>query len=121
MEAAPAAAQAWVGVPTAATRGTGFSRLTAPGPRDPSAQMLVQANEIQYDYSNERVAAVGGVQIHYSGAVLEADRVIYDQSTKRLHAEGNVRLTDSDGKIITADRLELDDQFRNGFVDSLHL
>ena len=53
--------------------------------------MLVQANEIDYDYANHRVSAVGNVQIYYKRLALEADKVIYDQNTKRLHAEGNVR------------------------------
>ena len=63
--------------------------------KDPNAnngQMLVKALEINYDYNNNRVAAVGNVQIYYNGSTLEADRVVYDQKTKRLHAEGNVRL-----------------------------
>ncbi len=30
-------------------------------------QMLVQANEINYDYANNRVAAVGNVQIYFTG------------------------------------------------------
>src|SRR5690606_7039365 len=55
------------------------------------------------------------------GSVLEADTVTYDQRTKRLYAEGNVRLTEADGKIINAERLELDENFRDGFVDSLHV
>src|SRR5947209_13019621 len=54
-------------------------------------QMLVQARELNYDYSNHRVSAVGNVQIYYGGSTLEADRVIYNETTKRLHAEGNVR------------------------------
>ena len=53
----------------------------------------MRAEEINYDYTNERVSAVGNVQIYYGDSTLEADRVIYDQKTKRLHAEGNVRLT----------------------------
>jgi lipopolysaccharide assembly outer membrane protein LptD (OstA) len=122
----PAAAQrpepAWVGVPPRPSQaGTASGEMMARGRTDPTAQMLVQANEIHYDYANERVAAVGMVQIHYSGSVLEADRVTYDQRTKRLHAEGNVRLTESDGKIVTAERLDLNEDFRDGFVDSLHL
>jgi LPS-assembly protein len=88
---------------------------------DPNAQMLVTADEIQYDYTNERVSAVSRVQIHYAGSILEADKVIYDQKAKRLHAEGNVRLTDADGKIFYANMLELSDDFRDGFVDSLRL
>jgi len=84
-------------------------------------QMLVQANEINYDYSNNRIAAVGGVQIYYGGSTIEADKVIYDQKTKRLHAEGNVRLTEEDGKVTFGEIMDLSDDYRDGFVDSLRL
>jgi LPS-assembly protein len=84
-------------------------------------QMLVQAAEINYDYTNHRVAAVGSVQIYYGGSTIEADKVIYDQTTKRLHAEGNVRLTEPDGKITYGDIMDLSDDYRDGFVDSLRL
>ena len=59
-------------------------------PERSQEQMLVRAAEINYDYTNERVSAVGNVQLYYGSSTLEADRVIYDQKTKRLHAEGNV-------------------------------
>ena len=49
-------------------------------------QMLVQAVEVDYDYNNSRVSAVGNVQMFYNGTSVEADKVIYDQKTKRLHA-----------------------------------
>jgi LPS-assembly protein len=84
-------------------------------------QMLVQATEIHYDYTNERVSAVGNVQIYYSGSTLEADKVIYDQKTKRLHAEGNARLTEADGQVTYGQIMELTDDYRDGFVDSLRL
>jgi len=84
-------------------------------------QMLVQADEIDYDYTNHRVAAVGNVQIYYGGSTLEADKVIYNENTKRLHAEGNVRLTEPDGKITYGNVMDLSDDYRNGFVDSLRL
>ena len=83
--------------------------------------MLVQADEIKYDYTNELVSAVGNVQIYYNGATLEADKVVYDQRSKRLHAEGNARLTEADGKISYGEQLDLSDDFRNGFIDSLRL
>ena len=83
--------------------------------------MLVRADEVDYDYTNNRVSAVGNVQIYYSGSTLETDRVIYDQKTKRLHAEGNVRLTDADGKVTYGQIIDLSDNFRDGFVDSLRL
>jgi len=84
-------------------------------------QMLVKANEINYDYTNSRVSAVGDVQIYYGGSTLEADRVVYDQKTKRLRAEGNVRLTDPDGKVTYGTVMDLSDDYRDGFVDSLRL
>ena len=54
-------------------------------------------------------------------STLEADRVIYDQKTKRLHAEGNVRLTQADGSVTYGEIMDLSDDFRDGFVDSLRL
>ncbi|HSZ68440.1 MAG TPA: LPS-assembly protein LptD [Xanthobacteraceae bacterium] len=91
-------------------------------PAPPSNQpMLVQATEIKYDYTNNSVAAVGSVQIYYGGATIEADQVIYDQKTKRLVAEGNVRLTEPDGKITYGQKIDLTDDYRDGFVDSLRL
>ena len=91
-------------------------------PTQPSdAPMLVQATEIKYDYTNNTVAAVGNVQIYYRGATIEADEVTYDQKTKRLRAQGNVRLTEPDGKITYGQFLDLSDDYRDGFVDSLRL
>ena len=102
-----------------------FPRRPPPPPRKPpqqsNAPMLVQATEIRYDYTNNSVAAVGNVQIYYGGATIEADQVIYDQKTKRLRAEGNVRLTEPDGKITYGQVIDLTDDYRDGFVDSLRL
>jgi LPS-assembly protein len=84
-------------------------------------QMLVQAVEVDYDYNNSRVSAVGNVQLFYNGTSVEADKVIYDQKTKRLHAEGNIRMTDAEGKITYANIMDLSDDYRDGFVDSLRV
>src|ERR1700726_3331917 len=96
-----------------------------PRPKPPKAandgQMLVQAVEVDYDYNNSRVSAVGNVQMFYNGTSVEADKVIYDQKTKRLHAEGNIRMTDADGKITYANIMDLSDDYRDGFVDSLRV
>jgi LPS-assembly protein len=88
---------------------------------DPNAKMLVTADELVYDYRRDEVAAVGNVQIYYDGAVLEAKRVVYDRKNNRLRAEGNVRLKDRDGKLITAENLDLAQDFSAGFVNSLRI
>ena len=96
-----------------------------PAPAPTSAggdkQMMVQATEVQYDHVNERVNAVGNVQIYYDGSTVEADKVVYNQRTKRLRAEGNVRLTEPNGNITYGEILELNDDYRDGFVDSLRV
>ncbi len=86
-----------------------------------NASMLLVAKEMQYDYTNDLVAAVGDVQVYYAGSTLEADKVVYNKKTKRMHAEGNVRLTDPEGKIVYGQYMDLSDDFRDGFVDSLRL
>jgi LPS-assembly protein len=95
-------------------------RPVTPRPAN-DGQMLVQAVEVDFDYNNSRVSAVGNVQMFYNGTSVEADKVIYDQKTKRLHAEGNIRMTDADGKITYANIMDLSDDYRDGFVDSLRV
>ena len=90
--------------------------------KDSKEQMLVRADEINYDYTNESVSAIGNVQIYYSGSTLEADKVIYDQKTKRLHAGGqHPAEREPDGKVTYGEIIDLSDDFRDGFVDSLRL
>jgi LPS-assembly protein len=108
----------------AAAQGFTYNPIhTRPKPPPPAnnGQMLVQAVEVDYDYNNQRVSAVGNVQMFFNGTSIEADKVIYDQKTKRLHAEGNIRLTDADGKITYANIMDLSDDYRDGFVDSLRV
>jgi LPS-assembly protein len=90
-------------------------------PANSDGKMTVQAVEVDYDYNNQRVSAVGNVQMFYNGTSVEADKVIFDQKTKRLHAEGNIRLTDADGKVTYANIMDLSDDYRDGFVDSLRV
>ena len=109
--------------PAAAQSFTYNPRPPKPPPAAPrnDGQMLVQASEVDYDYNNQRVSAVGNVQMFYNGTSVEADKVIYDQRTKRLHAEGNIRFTDAQGKITYANIMDLSDDYRDGFVDSLRV
>src|SRR5262249_51988496 len=93
------------------------SLRNAPG----DAQMLVKADEVDYDYTNHRVAAVGNVQIYYSGATIAADRVGSAGDARGLRAEGKARLTEADGKAPFGQIIDLTDDYRDGFVDSLRV
>ena len=110
-------------VPASAQSFTYNPRPPKPPPRPVTndGRMTVQAVEVDYDYNNQRVSAVGNVQMFYNGTSVEADKVVFDQKTKRLHAEGNIRLTDAEGKVTYANIMDLSDDYRDGFVDSLRV
>lgn len=81
--------------------------------------MVVEANEVVYDDKTHAVSAVGDAQIYYEGKILEADRVTYFKDTGRVLAEGSVKLTEPDGSVTHAERMELSGDFKEGFVDTL--
>lgn len=99
--------------------GTAFGQtLPAAKPQD---RMVVDARELVYDNDKKTVSAVGDVQILYQGRTIEADQVTYDQAGKRVVATGNARITEANGTVITGDRFNLTDDFRDGFIDSLRV
>ena len=89
--------------------------------RSGDARMRVKSDGVDYDYINHQFAAVGNVQIYYQGSTVEADKVTYDQRTKRLFAEGNARLTEPNGRVTYGNTMDLSDDYRDGFVDSLRV
>ena len=96
------------------------STIGSPGRRDDKKRpMVVEANSVVYDDKAHSVTAEGDAQIYYKGKVLEADRVTYFKDTGRVLAEGSVKLTDSDGSITHADKMELTGDFKQGFVDTV--
>jgi LPS-assembly protein len=108
----------FVGIPAQRDVPTASGSMGKP---DPTAQMIVRADELQYDNVNHRIIAVGNVQIYYKGSTLEADRVVYDETTKGMRAEGNARFTEADGKVVHGQIIDMKAEFRDGFVDSLQL
>ncbi|OCJ18221.1 Organic solvent tolerance protein [Rhizobium sp. AC44/96] len=85
------------------------------------AKMLLSANELIYNKDAEIVSAVGGVQINYAGYKMVSQRVEYNQKTGRLMALGNVELISPDGNRMYADKLDVTDDFANGFINSLRI
>ena len=92
--------------------------FSAPVPAHAQGSMLeISMEELVEDSWNNRVVARGNVEIRYYGEILLADEVAYDRSTRKLTAEGNVSLTESDGKVSHTDRLLLNDDLRDAFVN----
>jgi len=82
------------------------------------APMNVDADKVAYNDRDHTVIATGDVQIYYKKKTLEADKVTYYRDSGRVLAEGSVKLTDVDGSVTHADRMELSGDFKRGFVDS---
>ena len=89
------------------------------GSANKKGPMVVEANSVVYDDKAHSVTAEGDAQIYNQGKILEADRVTYFKDTGRVLAEGSVKLTESDGTVTHADRMELTGDFKQGFVDTV--
>jgi LPS-assembly protein len=87
----------------------------------PGEQMLVESDQLIYDYDNNSVAAVGNVKIYYGGYTLEAEKVTYLKASGRLIATGRVKLTDPNGAAYYSEQFDITDNFADGFVDSLRV
>jgi LPS-assembly protein len=96
-----------------------LGQTTTPQTASPKDRLLVQAEEMIFNKDKNTVEARGKVQIYYQGRALQADKVIYDRERNRVQAQGNAKLTEKDGTVSYADRFELTDDFKEGFVDSI--
>ena len=109
---------------SAAATGKPAKPIAAKPAQSPAAdapRMVVEAKELIQDDTKDTVTARGSVQIYYKNRVLEADQVVYDRKTSRVRAIGNVKLTEPDGQTIYANDMELTDDLKQGFVDSLRV
>jgi len=80
--------------------------------------LLLQADQLITDSTNDRITAKGNVEVYYKNYALQANELVYDRKAKTLDAIGNVRIKEPDNAIITADRISLTEDFRDGFIRS---
>ena len=80
--------------------------------------VLLQADEMDYDIDNKVVTARGHVEIDNDGRILLADQVAYDQTRDVTTASGHVSLTDEKGNVAFADHVVLTDKMRDGALRS---
>ncbi|MGY5804875.1 LPS-assembly protein LptD [Rhizobium sp. LEGMi12c] len=84
-------------------------------------KLLLQANEAIYNKDTQVITARGAVQIHYGGYRLVANQLDYNQITKRMTATGNVELITPDGNRTYGDRMDVTNDFSNGFIEALRV
>jgi LPS-assembly protein len=101
--------------------GTKKPLIAKPPPIDRTKPMLLNADELVYDQGNRRITARGNVEIYFNNYTILADQVIYDEGRSKLEAQGNVKIKEPDGAVISAERFEMTDDFRDGFIDALRV
>jgi LPS-assembly protein len=85
------------------------------------AEMLLEADTLIYDNNDDSVTASGGVRIDYGGNKLVANQVTYDRKTRRLLAIGNVQIVQTDGTKVFSEKIDITDDFGDGFVNALRV
>lgn len=84
-------------------------------------KLLLDADTLIFDSNKNIITVKGDVQIFFAGNTLEADRVVYDRNKNTINAMGNVRIIEKTGNVIHSEKVELSDDFKNGFVQSLQI
>lgn len=79
--------------------------------------VLFAADNITYDGESGLVEASGSVEVTAGDRILMADRVTYNERTDTVAAQGNVSVLEPDGSVFFADKIEIKDQLKNGFIE----
>ena len=79
-------------------------------------KVVLDADNIYVDDTENTVIAEGNVEAKYEGRVLRADRLIYDRDTDRVRAIGNVIIIDADGSETFANEIETSSNLIDGYA-----
>ncbi|HEY1613400.1 MAG TPA: LPS assembly protein LptD [Rhizomicrobium sp.] len=81
-------------------------------------KMVLKADHVDYDLDTSVSSAEGHVEIDYNDRILQADRVVYDENKDSVTASGHVILMAPDGNVVFAQQMRLENQMRNGAIES---
>jgi len=88
---------------------------------NPNAEMLLESDQITYDFDRDVIVASGGVQIFYDGYTVEAHQIVFDRRNSQLTARGKVIMSEPNGNVVRTNELTLSEDFANGFANALQL
>ncbi len=79
----------------------------------------LEADTLVHDEAKQIVTAQGNVELVQNGRIVKADSIAYNLQTDQVRATGNVVMSEADGTTYFADDVELTQDMKNGFVESL--
>jgi len=91
-----------------------FSWAQSPPPETP--QVVVDADNLFVDETEDVIIAEGNVEAMYEGRIMRADRLVYNNSTDTVRASGNVIIIDPDGAQRFASEIETDSTLSDGYA-----
>ncbi|MGC6511680.1 MAG: LPS-assembly protein LptD [Parvibaculales bacterium] len=86
-----------------------------------SDQAAIEADQLEFDETEDMLKASGNVKIFYQGNTLRADSVEWKQKADILKAVGNVVLIDEDGTVSTIDEAVISDKMREAVMQRLRI
>ncbi|TYC63654.1 LPS-assembly protein LptD [Rhodobacterales bacterium] len=88
---------------------------------DPSAELILESNEITYDFDRDLIVANGNVQVFYDDNTVQAQQIVFDRKSGQLKANGNVIFIEANGNVVRTSELTLSEDFSQGFANALQI
>jgi LPS-assembly protein len=92
--------------------------VTASAQQSPSTLL---ADVISYDANADRLIASGNVEVLVDGRVIRAQEIVFYNQLGQLEAKGPLTITQTDGTVITADAITLDENVQSGLVQGARI
>ena len=81
----------------------------------------INADQFTYDKENTRIYATGNVEIIDQEFKLYANKVFVNNESKVLSARENIKIFNSDGSILKADKIVADNTLENALIENNHI
>lgn len=82
---------------------------------------LLEADHFDYDQEKQVFIATGNVELEQDGQIVNSDQMTYDQKNDVVTAVGNVVFTDKTGQVYFANKVRLEQKFKQGMVEQIGL
>ena len=80
-----------------------------------------EAENLSYEENGANIKATGNAKLFYKSYIVEASEITYLQEIDQVIANGNVTMSDKGKVKITANKIILSDELKNGFVEGANM
>ena len=80
-----------------------------------------EADNLLYEDDGKNIKAIGNAKLFYKSYIVEASEITYFQDIDQVIANGNVTMSDKGKVKITAEKITLSDELKNGFLEGANM